>query len=112
MRARLIGMVVALLAVTLGAVAIISTRVAHFEMHKLEVHQLPRLGDKPPRIIVLRKKEDGLSTRTLDRSFLLTFAGAGIFGVVMALVVARWISVPVEKLTAAARKMEGGDLTV
>src|SRR5436305_7823735 len=30
----------------------------------------------------------------------------------MALLVARWISKPVERLTAAARRMEGGDLTV
>ena len=112
MRARLIGMVVALLAVTLGAVAIISTRVAHTELHKLEVHRLPREGNTPPRIVVFRTKNDELSTRTLDRSFFYIFGGAGVFGVLVALVVARWISVPVERLTAAARKMEGGDLTV
>jgi two-component system sensor histidine kinase BaeS len=112
MRARLIGMVVALLALTLGAVAIISTRVAHREMHRLEIHQLPRAGGQPPRIIVLRKNEDARSTRSLDRSFFFIFGGATLFGVLMALLVARWISVPVERLTAAARKMESGDLTV
>src|SRR5947209_2294372 len=112
MRARLIGMVVALLAVTLGAVAIISTQVAHVEMHKLEVHRVPATGGLPPRIFVIRKAEDSRSTSSLDRSFFFIFAGATVFGVVMALFVARWISVPVERLTAAARRMEGGDLTV
>ncbi|HEY2323168.1 MAG TPA: HAMP domain-containing protein, partial [Thermoanaerobaculia bacterium] len=113
MRARLIGMVVALLAVTLGAVAFMSTRVAHFELHKLEVHRLPAQGGMPPRIIVLRKAEDGArTTSSLDRSFFFIFAGATLFGVLMALLVARWISKPVERLTAAARRMEGGDLTV
>jgi len=113
MRARLIGMVVALLAVTLGAVAIISTRVAHVEMQRLVVHRIPRAGDLPPRIIVLRKaEEEPLPTRSLDRSFSFIFAGATVFGVLMALLVARWISVPVERLTTAARRMEGGDLSV
>lgn len=113
MRARLIGMVVALLAVTLGAVAIISTRVAHTEMHKLEVHRIPATAGRPPRIIVLRQENDGArTTSSLDRSFFFIFAGATIFGVLMALLVARWISVPVERLTAAARRMEGGDLSV
>ena len=46
------------------------------------------------------------STRSLDRSFFLIFAGATGFGILMALAVARWISVPVERLTAAARRME------
>ena len=49
-------MVVALLAVTIGGVAIISTRVAHVEMHKLEVHRIPRVGNQPPKIIVLRRQ--------------------------------------------------------
>lgn len=113
MRARLVGMVVALLAVTLGAVAIISTRVAHVEMRRLEVHRLPRSGDLPPRIIVLRKEgDDARTTSSLDRSFFFIFAGATVFGVLMALVVGRWISVPVERLTAAARRMGSGDLSV
>jgi signal transduction histidine kinase len=112
MRARLIGMVVALLAVTLGGVAIISTRVAHVEMRKLEVHRVIASPNHPPRLFVIRELEGAPPTRSLDRAFFLTFAGAAVFGVLMALVVARWISVPVERLTAAARKMEGGDLTV
>ena len=113
MRARLIGMVVALLAVTLGAVAIISTRVAHFELRKLEIHRvIPAPPGQPPKIMILRQLDDTRPTRSLDRSFFFIFAGAAVFGVLMALLVARWISVPVEKLTAAARKMEGGDLTV
>ncbi len=112
MRARLIAMVVTLLAVTLGAVAIISTRVAHVEMHKLEFHGIPPQGKQPARIIVFRKEDEGLRTRSLDRSFFLTFVGAAVVGVLMALLVARWISVPVERPTAAARRMENGDLTV
>ncbi|HEX3108958.1 MAG TPA: ATP-binding protein [Thermoanaerobaculia bacterium] len=113
MRARLIGMVVALLAVTLGAVAIISTQVAHVEMRKLEVHRIPGTAGTPPRIFVFRDEHDNARrTRSLDRSFFFIFAGATVFGVLMALLVARWISVPVERLTAAARRMEGGDLTV
>jgi signal transduction histidine kinase len=112
MRARLIGMVVALLAVTLGAVAIFSTRVAHMELRKLEIHRVDGMpGGAPPKLLILRH-DDARSTRSLDRSFFFIFAGAAVFGVVMALLVARWISRPVERITAAARQMEGGDLTV
>src|SRR5436305_1734766 len=51
-------------------------------------------------------------TRSLDRSFFWTFLGATLFGILMAIAIARWISVPVERLTAAARRMESGDLAV
>jgi signal transduction histidine kinase len=200
-RARLIAMVVALLAVTLGVVAIISTRVAHFEIRKVDVqvHQLApgslaELGDyfdehgswagvgplidrlarsrgtelllfDASRSVVASSKREfvgarivllpdgavlierrtgsgriavlfrgasiavhggtvlvmplrdvippnGPRTRSLDRAFFLIFAGAALFGVLMAIALARWISVPVERLTAAARRMETGDLTV
>ena len=37
LRSRLIAMVAALLAVTIGSVAIISTRVAHYEIRKFDV---------------------------------------------------------------------------
>lgn len=123
LRARLIAMVVTLLAITLGAVAIISTRVAHVEIHRFEINQSVRQSVKAPggaaiprRIIVLRGRDLGPPsippTRSLDRSFLLTFAGAALFGVLMSIAIARWISVPVERLTAAARRMESGDLAV
>lgn len=123
LRARLIAMVVTLLAITLGAVAIISTRVAHVEIHRFEINQSLKQSEKAPsgvaiprRIIVLREHDLGPPsippTRSLDRSFLLTFAGAAVFGVLMSIAIARWISVPVERLTAAARRMESGDLAV
>jgi signal transduction histidine kinase len=50
--------------------------------------------------------------RSLDRSFFWTFLGATLFGILMAIAIARWISVPVERLTDAARRMESGDLAV
>ncbi len=51
-------------------------------------------------------------TRSLDRSFFWIFLAAMLFGVVMAVAIARAISSPVERLTAAARRMESGDLAV
>jgi len=205
LRSRLIAMVAALLAVTIGSVAIISTRVAHYEIRKfsVEVHA----GRRPPAanaitdyyrkhgswsgvqpsvdsfataagsdvalfdeqhrpaatskalrgaaldlgsdgtltitrtiaggrarelirgpqmivrdanggvagsIFILPVQKDALPqpTRSLDRSFFWIFLGATIFGIVMAIAIARWISVPVERLTIAARRMEGGDLAV
>ena len=51
-------------------------------------------------------------TRSLDRSFFWIFLGAMLFGVVIAVAIARAISSPVERLTAAARRMESGDLAV
>jgi signal transduction histidine kinase len=53
-----------------------------------------------------------LKTRSLDRWFFWTFLGAALFGVVMAAAIARWITVPVETLTVATRRMEAGDLSV
>src|SRR5207245_6767761 len=46
-------------------------------------------------------------TRALDRSFTWIFTGAALFGVVMAIVIARLVTGPVKRLTAAARRMEG-----
>jgi signal transduction histidine kinase len=205
LRGRLIAMVAALVAVTLGTAAIISTRVAHYEIRKfdVEVHAgrrplMPKdvadyyrahgswIGVEPaveamaraagsdvalfdaqkhlaatsktlrgatfdltpdgtltvtrtiaggrtrelirgPQMIVrdanggiagsifiLPLHNDALPTpmRSLDRSFFWTFLGATLFGIVMAIAIARWISVPVERLTAAARRMESGDLAV
>ena len=51
-------------------------------------------------------------TGSLDRSFFWIFLAATLFGVVMAVAIARAISSPVERLTAAARRMESGDLAV
>jgi signal transduction histidine kinase len=205
LRGRLIAMVAALVAVTIGATAIISTRVAHYEIRKFEVdvhagrrplmpntiadyYRMHRswAGVEPavdamsraaqsnialfdehnhlaatskalrdatldlapngmltitrtisggrtrelirgPQMIVrnanggiagsifiLPRHEDALPppTRSLDRSFFWTFLGATLFGILMAIAIARWISVPVERLTAAARRMESGDLAV
>jgi signal transduction histidine kinase len=205
LRGRLIAMVAALVAVTIGTTAIISTRVAHYEIRKfdVEVHAGRRplmpnavadyyrahrswAGVEPavdamaraagsdialfdehnrmvatskalrgatldlandgtltitrtiaggrtrelirgPQMIVrganggtagsifiLPSHKDALPppTRSLDRSFFWTFLGATLFGILMAIAIARWISVPVEQLTAAARRMESGDLAV
>ncbi|MEA2238151.1 MAG: two-component system, OmpR family, sensor histidine kinase BaeS [Thermoanaerobaculia bacterium] len=50
--------------------------------------------------------------RSLDRSFFWIFLGATFVGIVMAIAIARAVSRPVERLTAAARRMESGDLSV
>lgn len=63
---------------------------------------LPRRGSAP----------DLSQTRSLDRSFFWIFLGAMLFGVAMAVAIARAISKPVETLTAAAQRMESGDLSV
>jgi signal transduction histidine kinase len=205
LRGRLIAMVAALVAVTIGTTAIISTRVAHYEIRKfdVEVHAGRRplmpsaiadyyrkhrswagvepaieamsgasgsdiaLFDDHDRlaatskalrgatldlgrdgtltitrtigggharelirgpqmtvrdasgavagsIFILPRHNDALPppTRSLDRSFFWIFLGATLFGIAMAIAIARWISVPVERLTAAARRMESGDLAV
>jgi len=207
LRGRLIAMVAALLAVTIGSVALISTRVAHYEIRKFNVETRsggpPRLpldiGDyyrtngswsgvqpvvervatiagadillfNPARVLIASSARmsppthvdlapDGTliidrqtprgraheiirgpqmivrdragraagsifilparsatpdlpPTRSLDRAFFWIFLGATIFGIVMAIAIARWISVPVERLTEAARRMESGDLAV
>lgn len=52
------------------------------------------------------------STRSLDRSLLWTFSIAALLGIAMAVVIARVITVPIERLTSATRRMEQGDLTV
>jgi len=205
LRGRLIAMVAALVAVTIGTTAIISTRVAHYEIRKfdVEVHAGRRplmpndvagyyrahgswagvepavdamsraarsdiaLFDEHNRLaatskalrgatldlapdgtltisrtiaggrtrelirgpqMIVRDAKGGMAgsifilpahadtlpqpTRSLDRSFFWTFLGATLFGILMAIAIARWISVPVERLTAAARRMESGDLAV
>jgi signal transduction histidine kinase len=205
LRGRLIAMVAALVAVTLGTAAIISTRVAHYEIRKFDVEV--RAARRPPirnavadyfrthrswsgvepaveamarttgsdialfddhnhlaatskslrgatldlapdgtltitrtvaggrtrelirgpqmvvrnasggtagSIFILPSHQDALPQpmRSLDRSFFWIFLGATLFGIAMAVAIARWISVPVERLTAAARRMESGDLAV
>jgi len=52
------------------------------------------------------------STRSLDRSLLWTFSIAALLGIAMAVAIARVITVPVERLTSATRRLEKGDLTV
>src|SRR5260370_20045003 len=99
-------MVVALLAVTIGSIAVISTRVAHREIRKIEVKVTGNVASRSE----MHRIEP--PTRSLDRWFVVTFAGATIFGIAMAIVIARRITKPIERLTAAARRMEGGDLAV
>jgi two-component system sensor histidine kinase BaeS len=206
LRGRLIAMVAALVAVTIGSVAVISTHVAHYEIRKIDVEvrgsrqpELPaeiaafyrshgswtgvepaidrfaqtsgfdvvlfdgqrrlvaasgalrdaRLELVPGGTLTIERRVAGGTThamirgpqmtvrddrgavagsvfllppqkdnpdlgttRSLDRSFFWTFLGATFFGVLMAIAIARWISVPVERLTDAARRMESGDRTV
>jgi signal transduction histidine kinase len=205
LRGRLIAMVAALVAVTLGTTAIISTRVAHYEIRKFDVEvraarrplipnavadyfrrhrswsgagpaveamaratgsdialfdehnhlaatskslrgatldlgpdgtltitrtnaagrtreliRGPQMivrnpsGGTAGSIFILPSHQDALPQpmRSLDRSFFWIFLGATLFGIGMAIAIARWISVPVERLTAAARRMESGDLAV
>ena len=208
LRGRLIAMVAALVAVTIGSAAVISTRVAHYEIRKfdVEVHagrapQLPAaigeyyrthgswsgvqpviermaqaagadvllfdeqrhlIGASSPSLrsarldlspigaltieritpagktrelirgpqMIVRDAREGVAgsifilpprgssepamppMRSLDRSFFWTFLGATLFGILMAIAIARGVSVPVERLTAAARRMESGDLAV
>jgi len=99
-------MVVALLVVTIGSIAVISTRVAHREIRKIEVKVN---GDLATRTEMHRIEPP---TRSLDRWFLMTFAGAALFGIAMAIAIARRVTKPIEQLTTAARQMESGDLAV
>ncbi|HEX8169787.1 MAG TPA: HAMP domain-containing protein, partial [Thermoanaerobaculia bacterium] len=204
LRGRLVALVAALLAVTIGSVAVISTRVAHVQLQRLEfarpphapsdatlrdfhrahgswrgvqpvVAQLARdsgagvylfddarqlvASSDPSRptgrvtldasgaTLTYESADDGSAVRqrvrspnvvirdasgaiagsvfilpphrpgptparTLDVTFFWTFLGAALFGIALAMIMARWVSVPVERLTAAARRMESGDLTV
>jgi signal transduction histidine kinase len=202
LRARLIAMVAALIAVTIGGVAVISTRVAHFEIRKIDVdvhserkpvasggiedfYRMHRTWAGVEPVVQRAARESGSElvlfdgtnkllsasgsrdahfelsnddtliiergaanartrvmirgpqmmvrdrdqrvvgrvfvvpseplvppTRRLDTWFFWTFLAALLFGIAMAVAIARWISVPVERLTAAARRMESGDLAV
>jgi signal transduction histidine kinase len=204
---RLIALVAALLAVTIGSIAVVSTRLVHYEVRKLEMdlHHGPPLpsGDSlrnfylshrswngvqpvldavarsaganvvlfdgsrrfvaasppsfrplrsdltadgtltydtaiaggrvrevvrgPQRIVrdasgaivgqlfVMPQPDAGAlsrSTRALDRWLFWTFSAAALFGIAMAVLIARWVTVPIERLTDAARRMEQGDLSV
>jgi signal transduction histidine kinase len=204
LRGRLIAMVAALLAITIGSIAVISTGVVHYEIRKFEIEdrsgrmlhaaevlrdfyrakrswngvqpvldQVARsarsrvvLFDAGQRFIaaspasirphltarnaleveserpdgkvremirgpqVILRDSDGSvagllfilppralapplpQTRSLDRWLFWTFATAAIFGVLMAVAIARWTTVPIERLTDATRRMEAGDLSV
>jgi signal transduction histidine kinase len=205
LRSRLVAMVAALVAVIVGSVAVISTRVAHYEIRKFDVQfqtaprspgliagfyrthgswngvqpaidQMAKGGrvdfllfgadrrliasssadlrnahlDLTPdgiltierRVpsgrthelirgpqLIMRDAKGGVAgslfilprrggvselpqTRSLDRSFFWIFLIATLFGIAMAIAIARAISKPVEQLTAAARRLESGDLTV
>src|SRR4051794_6358132 len=181
-------MVVALLAVTIGGIAVISTRVVHEEIRKFEVDvhvpAMSPLGDyyeahhswagvgptlaafarerhadavlfdaqrhlaaatfHPTRIelsgddtltivdgatkrvlrgglriangagdlFLLPREHLPTPRRALDRAFVWIFSGAALFGIVLAIAMARWVTVPIERLTEATRRMERGDLSV
>jgi signal transduction histidine kinase len=184
---RLIAMVVALLALTIGGIAVISTRVVHREIRKFEVDVRVPLGsplrdyyrkqgswtgvaptlaafarerhseavlfdaqrrvvaatihptrmelsaggtltiiDGPIKKVVqgpllvadgagylfLLPRDEVPPRRALDRAFMWIFSGAALFGIVMAIAIGRWVTVPIERLTDAARRMERGDLSV
>jgi signal transduction histidine kinase len=206
LRGRLIAMVAALLAVTIGAIAVISTRVAHYEFRKIDVnvHREHALRNFDPLLDLYRKQNswndaqpvldriaatrhlrlvlfdgrrrfvaisperpkpagvamspDGAMTldtmrdgtrahviikapestltgasgqivgyvftlpspeepeltpptRSLDVSFFWIFAIAAAFGVLMAIAIARWTTVPIIRLTDATKRMEAGDLS-
>jgi signal transduction histidine kinase len=208
LRGRLIAMVAALLAVTIGAIGVISTRVAHYEFRKVDVSvrrehllrsadalrdlvrkqnswrdvqfaldrvaaisgsrvvlfdgqrrfvamspELPRPAGvemSPAGVMTLELLRDGARmreiikapqtiitdasgrtvgtifilppqdsrelptppTRALDVSFFWTFAIAAAFGVLMAIAIARWTTIPIVRLTDATKRMEAGDLSV
>jgi signal transduction histidine kinase len=194
LRGRLIALVAALLAVTIGSVATISVRVAHLEIRRVELRGKAAPGDhalgahyrahggwagvgplltriarsedsdaflfdarrrlvastvngraaleedgtliydapplkkkvRGPQVVIRdaagktagflfllpRHDEAPPTTRRMDRIFLWTFLGAALFGILMAIGIARWTTVPIERLTAATRRMEAGDLAV
>lgn len=184
---RLVALVVALLAIVIGGIAVISTRVAHVEIRKIvttsELHARMRPGqtlrdvfelerartqepvalfdakhrlvattmplahaaidaagtltfDVGPAHLVVRGPQvivhdaegrvagtvyripsrdeatPALPTRALDRSFTWIFTGAALLGVAMAVLIARLVTGPVARLTAAAKRMESGDFAV
>jgi signal transduction histidine kinase len=167
-------MVVALLAVTIGGIAVISTRVVHTEIRKFEVDVRVPVAAAPPRdaatlaafararhadavlfdarrhlvaqtlpgraemsadgtltlvdnvgrrmvrgalragdgyLFLLPREELPTPRRAVDRAFVWIFSIALLFGVVMAVAIGRWITVPIERLTDATRRMERGDLS-
>jgi hypothetical protein len=64
-----------------------------------------RDGNVAGYLFIVPRPENNLpTTRSLDRSFFWTFSGAALFGVVMAVLIARWVTVPIERLTAATRQ--------
>lgn len=107
LRGRLIALVAALLAVTLGGVATISVRMTHVEIRKVLLR-----APGQPQLEFPHELRPAPATRSLDRALFLTFLGAALFGILMAVAIARWTTVPIERLTAATRRMEAGDLAV
>jgi two-component system, OmpR family, sensor histidine kinase BaeS len=68
-----------------------------------------RVGDG---YLFLLPHDDVPPRRAVDRAFVWIFSIALLFGIVMAIAIGRWITVPVERLTDATRRMERGDLSV
>jgi two-component system, OmpR family, sensor histidine kinase BaeS len=170
-------MVVALLALTIGGIAVFSTIVVHEEIRKFEIDVRAPVASTPPRdnatlaafarerhadavlfdaqrrlvaatihpmrmelsadgsltivdgstkrmirgglrvagggyLFLLPKDDLPTPRRALDRAFVWIFSAAALFGIVMAVAMARWVTVPIERLTEATRRMERGDLSV
>jgi len=62
--------------------------------------------------LFLLPHDEPLPRGSLDRAFVWIFSVAAFAGIALAIAIARWITVPVERLTEATRRMERGDLSV
>src|ERR1051326_7877463 len=62
-------------------------------------------------LFLLPREELPTPRRAVDRAFVWIFSIALLFGVVMAVAIGPWITVPNERLTDATRRMERGDLS-
>jgi two-component system sensor histidine kinase BaeS len=71
-----------------------------------------RVADGAGYLFLLPRDELPTPRRALDRAFVWIFSGAALFGLAMAILIARWVTVPIERLTEATRRMERGDLSV
>ena len=71
-----------------------------------------RVADGAGYLFLLPRDELPTPRRALDRAFVWIFSGAALFGIAVAVLIARWVTVPIERLTEATRRMERGDLSV
>ena len=71
-----------------------------------------RIADGAGYLFLLPRDDLPTPRRALDRAFVWIFSVAALFGIAMAIAIARWVTVPIERMTDATRRMERGDLTV